>query len=200
MINIKTIVNNGLQVNTYILYEENKSVIIDPGIDSEKAVKFLKSNDLKPKLVLLTHAHYDHIEGLPIILNNYDIPFRLHRDDEDLYYHNDNMGINSFNKPKIKEFLKIKPIEIFSTPIEVIHTPGHTQGSVCFYIHPYLFSGDTLFYGSIGRTDLPGGNFEQLIDSIKNRILKLPDDVKVLPGHSESTTIEFEKENNPYLQ
>ncbi len=200
MINIKTIINNGLQVNTYILYEKDKAVIIDPGIDSHKVIEFLINNDLKPIMILLTHAHYDHIEGLPNILKNYDITFKLHKNDEELYYHKDNTGINIFNKPKITDYLNDKSIKLFTTPIEIIHTPGHTQGSVCFYFYPYLISGDTLFYGSIGRTDLPGGDFEQLIESIKNKLLILPDEVKVLPGHSESTTIEFERENNPFLQ
>ncbi len=198
---VNKIANGPLQVNTYILSDGNKSIIIDPGIDTKKIIDYLSVNNLTPNLIILTHTHYDHIEGVHEIKTRFNTELFFHKDDEELYFHNDNSGDNHIKKPPPTGYIKDNDIiKLVDTEIKVIHTPGHTKGSVCFYSYPYLFSGDTLFYGSIGRTDLPGGDFEQIIESIKNRLLNLQDDVIVYPGHMESTTILFERENNPYLQ
>ncbi len=201
MIYIDKLINSGLGVNTYMLFSGNSCIIIDPGRDSLELVRKIRSMHLNPMMILLTHGHFDHIEGIEILKREFNIPFFIHKNDEELYYNPLNGGDFSFRKPPIDGFLREgDEIKLNDNKIDVIHTPGHTKGSVSFFFYPYLVTGDTLFYGTIGRTDLPGGSFEELVHSIKEKILILPEEVVILPGHGDETTVGFEKEENPYLQ
>ena len=201
MIYIDKLVNSGPAVNSYLIFSGRSCLIVDPGRDILEFARKIRSMQLKPLMILLTHGHFDHIEGIEILKKEFNIPFFIHKNDEELYYNPLNEGDFKFRKPPIDGYLKEgDEIEINGNKLKVLHTPGHTSGSVSFYSYPYLITGDTLFYGTIGRTDLPGGNFETLINSIKGKILTLPEEVVILPGHGDETTVGFEMEENPYLQ
>jgi len=190
-----------LEVNCYIIPSEidNCVYIIDPGASSDKIVDHAKSFRMNHYRILLTHAHIDHISALKETMDKLDSSFLyLNEFDMDLY----RSPANELQPlmPAIKEHPET--LSRFETSdIEVIHTPGHTRGGVCFYIKRInsIFTGDTLFKHSIGRTDFPGGSTETLLDSIKNRLLLLSDDVQVYPGHGSSTTIGDERRFNPFL-
>ena len=185
--------------------ETLEAVIIDPGGDAEEIIQIITTHGFNIKQILITHAHFDHIlscneiekfTGAPICYNPLDKQLWLSLSLQCMV-----MGIKS--RPRIK-----LPNNILShgDPIpvrngKVIHTPGHTQGSSCFYFEEdkIVFTGDTLFAGSIGRTDHPGGNFDQIVNSIKNYIFTLPDDTIVVPGHGEETTIGKEKIENQFV-
>ncbi len=211
MIQVKQLVLNPFQENTYILHDQTgEAVIIDPGCYSQSDVnevkRYVDSTHLKVKYLILTHGHIDHILGIDFLRDIYKVKCLAHSDDLPLIETSPKHGIMfgiSFEKaPKIDDFLNDgDKISFGSTIIEVIHTPGHSIGGVCFFIREekILFSGDTLFNGSIGRTDLMGGNYETLIKSIIKRIFPLGDEVIVYPGHGDSTTIGHERKNNPFL-
>ena len=199
---IKTFTSGIFQVNSYLLLIENEAVIIDPS-ESEKILNEIK--DYKVKYIILTHGHIDHILAVNEIKEKTNAKVAIHKDELNLLNNeNENMAI-SFNL-KLKQItpdilLKDNQIlEIGNKKLKIIHTPGHTQGSISILIDNILFSGDTLFEYSIGRTDLPTGNLDQEIDSIKTRLLTLPKDTIVYPGHGEKTTIKKEKESNPFLK
>ncbi len=161
---------------------------------------------LKLKYVLQTHAHFDHTFGLPFVHRTYGLKPIFHKDEADVYRQMPSMaarfGLNmGGGMPPIGQLLSDgDELLLGTTAVRLIHTPGHTPGSSVFYIPDagLLFSGDTLFRESIGRTDLPGGSYEDELDSIKNKLFCLPDDTVVLTGHGPSTTIGWEKQNNPY--
>ncbi len=166
----------------YIVSSKGESVIIDPGFDAEKIIGVVKSNNLKVKYVLLTHGHFDHIRAIPEIKKEFDVDI--------LCNPNENLKI------PYKSIYDNKEIEFGDEKIKVIETPGHSRGSVCFLIRDNLFSGDTLFYHSFGRTDLPEGNENEMLNSLK-KLFELPKKIKVYPGHdygAETTTIGEEKE------
>ena len=199
---IKTFTSGIFQVNSYLLLIENEAVIIDPS-ESEKILNEIK--DYKVKYIILTHGHIDHILAVNEIKEKTNAKVAIHKDELNLLNNeNENMAI-SFNL-KLKQItpdilLKDNQIlEIGNKKLKIIHTPGHTQGSISILIDNILFSGDTLFEYSIGRTDLPTGNLDQESDSIKTRLLTLPKDTIVYPGHGEKTTLKQEKENNPFLK
>ncbi|MFH1093166.1 MAG: MBL fold metallo-hydrolase [Candidatus Omnitrophota bacterium] len=191
-----------LDTNCYVLAgkKSREAVIIDPGADADSINAVLERNSLKLNCIILTHGHYDHIGAL----DNFDAPVYIHTDDLE-FMKNSSMNLSaSFGVDK-KIDVKVKGLkdgEIISVgdlKFSVIHTPGHTPGGICLKIGSMLFSGDTLFRNGIGRTDLPGGSFEQIINSIKKRIFTLNDDIIVFPGHGPATTIKEEKEGNDFL-
>ncbi len=212
MISIQQFTFNPVSENTYILYDETKEcVIIDPGMyDAEEqntVVKFIKEKELKPVLLLNTHCHYDHVFGNKFVYDNWGLKPQFHKGE--LYVlqampgYVPQMGLHYELSPEPEVFLpETGTLKFGSSQLELIFAPGHSPAHLCFYAAAdnFLIGGDVLFYYSIGRTDLPGGNHLQLINSIKNNLFILPDDCKVYPGHGQFTTIGFEKEHNPYLQ
>lgn len=204
---------NCIEVNCYLIWDDatREAAVIDSAMmyDSERKVfqKFVEDNDLRLVMALQTHMHFDHIFGLPFVHKHYGLQPRCHADDQQLYAELPQwlarMGMTpEEGYPEIGEVLKDNEvIELGSIRIQVLHTPGHTPGGVSFYVpsESLVFTGDTLFAGSLGRTDFPGGNFEQEILSIRNRLFQLPESTKVLPGHGPSSTIGREIQTNPYF-
>lgn len=183
---VDKIVVGELQANCYILAEakSKRCAIIDPGADYKRIKGAIDKRNLAPLFIINTHGHPDHI----MANNQFNLPVYIHKEDVKLLsYPNKNL-ISDRNKIKLENLI-----------ITVIHTPGHTPGSICLLCEDVLFSGDTLFASGIGRTDLPGGNEQQLKNSIGKKILTLPDDTKVYPGHGPETTIGREKTDNPWL-
>lgn len=212
MLTIKHFVNNSYQENTYILSDETgKCVIIDPGMNNSYEqnafTKYISGNNLQPELLLNTHCHIDHVLGNRFVFDNYGLKPQFHQGELPLLYavpsYAPQQGINYELSPEPEVFLpETGTISFGNTTLELIFAPGHSPAHLCFY-HPeskVLIGGDVLFNGSIGRTDLPGGNFETLISSIRNNLFTLPDDVTVYPGHGPETSIGQEKRFNPFFR
>lgn len=186
--------------NCYILVEENTKEcgIIDPGGDSERLISQIDKLNAKPKFILLTHGHMDHVGGIIDLVKKYNIPFYISKADEE-YMEKDDFVFGTL--PKASGYLKENDIlKLGDEIIKVLETPGHTKGGLCFLLNnDKVFTGDTLFNGSIGRTDFIGGSMSEIINSIKEKLLPLGDRVDVYPGHGDMTTIEHEKKYNPFL-
>lgn len=212
MLQIKKFTFNGFQENTFVLYDETKeAILIDPGnnseVEDEELVDFLESNNLDLKKVVLTHAHLDHVFGLSFIESKYHLKALLHPGEETVLEQAINVakmyGVPFRGQPKAGGFLTENDQLTFGNQtFEILFTPGHSPASICFYheVEKIVIGGDVLFLQSIGRTDLPGGDFDTLINSIKTQLFTLPDDVTVYPGHGPETTIGYEKGANPFLQ
>lgn len=212
MLSVHSFTFNPFQENTYILSNEhNECWIIDPGMSDKneetELVNFIQSQNLKPQAIINTHAHIDHILGIDFLVNKYHIPFYLHEKENPILMNAGNTarmfgfqfdGVNA-TPQSISEN---KTLKLGADELEVRFVPGHSPGSVAFYnkAGTWVISGDALFAGSIGRTDLPMGNYETLISSIKNNLLNLPGETKVYSGHGPSTTIQNEVQFNPFLQ
>jgi glyoxylase-like metal-dependent hydrolase (beta-lactamase superfamily II) len=198
-----------LQCNCTILGDEaaGEAIVIDPGDEVSRIHRRLTELGLKLKQILVTHAHIDHVggalklkrlTGAPILLNENDLPLLAMMDAQAGW-----LGITPpETAPPDENLAEGLPVGLEHYPGQVLYTPGHTQGSICLHFAPLklLIAGDTLFAGSIGRTDLPGGNSGQIIDSIHSRLLTLPDETKVLTGHGPATTIGAERRSNPFLR
>jgi glyoxylase-like metal-dependent hydrolase (beta-lactamase superfamily II) len=211
MLSIKSFEFSPIQENTYVLYNEfNDCLFIDPGcyFDEERneLALFVEKNALKPKMLLNTHCHLDHVFGNKFISEKFDLTLQLHEGEVPVLQFAPTSGL-MYNLPFDNytgsfEFLKEGDVlKLGTDELLVLFTPGHSPASVSFYCaaQGFLISGDVLFRQSIGRTDLPGGNYETLITSIKEKLLVLPDETIVYSGHGASTTIGYEKRNNPYL-
>lgn len=211
MLEIKKFVVNPLQENTFLIYDETKEcVIVDAGFyygeEEEEVDLFIEKNQLKLIKLINTHCHFDHIMGVEYLRKKYNVNFEAHKEDE-----------NWVNQAVAKgalfgfEMKPVSPIDNFivgngtvkfgNSELAIIHVPGHSAGHVVFYSksESKLFAGDVLFYGSIGRTDLPGGDYDTLIRNIKTKLFELPDKTVVFCGHGPETSIAFEKANNPFL-
>lgn len=193
--------------NCYIIYSETTKdgIIVDPGGDADVILNTIKENNLKIKHIVLTHGHGDHIGGVMELLDVLKVPLLVHEDDvkmiSDAKMNLSNImpiGAIELNPDKILKDRDIIPFGDLEA--EIIHTPGHTLGGICIKIGDNLITGDTLFQGSIGRTDLEGGDYDTIIKSIKENLLVFPDDTIVWPGHGVQTTIGSEKRNNPFLR
>jgi len=206
---IKKLEVSTMLVNAYFYYDEETkhAVLIDPGGDASLLMKFIEDNELNLTAILLTHGHFDHIGAVEEVRAKTSAPLCIHELDGDLVLDpNKNLskpfGLNppiSLMPDKLLKNGEI--IAVGNGKLKVIHTPGHTPGGACFYDeeNKILFTGDTLFRASIGRSDFPGSNHQSLINSIKKELLALPDDVLCYPGHNSETSIKYEKNNNPYV-
>lgn len=213
MLNIKSFTVNPLGENTYLLWDETKkAAIVDCGafFEEEKSVidEFISENNLQVERLLLTHAHFDHIFGAQHIYSNYSICPEVSKDDVLTYSIAKEQMLLFMHReipldlPPLKgTFSEDDILKFGKSSLQVIAMPGHTPGGVCFYdaSNGILLSGDSLFRGSIGRTDLPGSSHETLIKSLSEKIMTLPENTRVLPGHGGETTIAYEKMYNPYL-
>ncbi|WP_175615348.1 MBL fold metallo-hydrolase [Piscibacillus halophilus] len=206
--NIKVFELGILGTNCYILEQGQKALIIDPGGGHDLLIDYFTEQSITPVAIVLTHAHFDHIGAVENIRNQYNIPVYIHPVEKDWLTDPDQNGSTLFGVGKIysskpaEYHLDEGPKSIDDFTFEVLHTPGHSPGSVSlsFKEDHILIAGDTLFQGSIGRTDLPFGNHDQLIENIQNKILTLPEVTMVYPGHGPSTTVRREKKYNPFLQ
>lgn len=205
MIKTEFILSGEFQENCYIVYDDNskKTIIIDPGQDDKKVIDKIEKLKLRPELLINTHGHFDHTYSDDIIRHKYNIPLAIHKDDTDMLSDaSKNFSTIIGSQITIKKadiiFDKEETIETSFCKYSVIHTPGHSEGSICILINNVLFSGDTVFKNSIGRTDLYGGNYEKLILSLQ-KIKKLPIDTIIVPGHGPFTTLKDELKNNIYF-
>lgn len=185
--------------------DTKECLIIDPGDQGEQLAEKIKSEGLSPKAILLTHGHFDHIMGVEALRREFSIPVYVHEADQDLLENPDlNSGSMIGRSVSVTADHMVKDGEILNLAgfkIQVLHTPGHTPGGVCYYFpeEEIVFSGDTLFCDSVGRTDLPGGSASDLVRSIREKVFSLPDLTLVYPGHGEPTKIGYEKQNNPFV-
>ena len=211
MAKIEKFVVNPLGENSLILSDESgECIFIDPGFYYEEEYnevrEYVQANGLKPVKIVNTHCHFDHIMGVEFIRKEYNIPFYAHAEDafwvEKATEQGTMFGFEVEPVRPIDKFIAEGEVVRFgNTELEVIHVPGHSPGHVVFYNQKenILIAGDVLFYGSIGRTDLPGGHYQTLIDGIKTKLFSLPDETKVYCGHGPETSLGFEKKTNPFL-
>ena len=208
---IKKLTFNPIQENMYIIYDDTKEcIIIDPGCyfhqEKEELKSFIEENELKPVKLINTHCHLDHICGNKFVAETWKLKLEANKLDEYNLQRSIEAGI-LYNmpiepSPPIEVYLKEgDEIRFGNSHLSILFTPGHSSGSISFYSqeHKFLIAGDVLFRMSIGRTDLPGGDFDILINTIKTKLFVLPKDVIVYSGHGEETTIGYEMKNNPFL-
>ncbi|MBS6062947.1 MBL fold metallo-hydrolase [Criibacterium bergeronii] len=201
-----TIVVYPFEENAYILYDESSkdAAVIDPGGSVREIENFLDKKSLELKYILLTHGHVDHISGVDELLKKHDVSTVISSNEKKLLQ-DSTLNLTSrygLNSPKINNLQEVKDgdaITLGNEILKFIETPGHTRGSMCIFTDNKLFSGDTLFQGSIGRTDLPTGSFDMMNTSLK-KLSKLDDTIEVYPGHGQPTTIGIEKRTNPFMQ
>lgn len=212
MIHIKTFVFNPFQENTYVVYDDTReAIIIDAGCSDDDEYNtlesFLADNRLKAVKLVNTHCHVDHILGVKHFVKKYNLPFAANKEDYYLLASAQEQGLlfglNIELPPPIDEGLtEGEPLTFGNSAFDVYHVPGHSQGSVALYNShaKTVFVGDVLFKGSIGRTDLPGGDYDSLINSIKTKLFTLPNDTRVYTGHGSETSIQAEKDTNPFFK
>lgn len=202
---------NPFQVNTYLIFDNTREcIIIDPSCyepeEQKTLAEFIESQNLQPVKMIFTHGHVDHLLGAAFVSRRYRLKGMAHKDTlaffEESVFHGRMFGFDA-EQPPLPEYFPEHGDSITAGmfSLKVLHTPGHAAGSLCFYNEPekLLISGDVLFNGSIGRSDLPTGNYDTLIRSIEEHLLVLPDEVKVFPGHGPATTIGHERLNNPFF-
>jgi glyoxylase-like metal-dependent hydrolase (beta-lactamase superfamily II) len=208
---VDAIVLGGFETNSYVVRASEEAcdcVVIDTGLSAEPLIDFLSEHKLNPVVVIFTHGHADHIAGLNLLREKWsDIKVAIHTDDAGMLTNPmANLSVMtgvSFSAEAAEIVIAEEGVvEFAGMSFEVFHTPGHTPGGICLYCRGegVVFAGDALFASSIGRTDFPGGNYEQLIESIKSKLLVLPEETKVYTGHGPTTTIGTEKQFNQYLQ
>ncbi|HWI54878.1 MAG TPA: MBL fold metallo-hydrolase [Desulfobacteria bacterium] len=207
MLQVEAFLVRAIMTNCYLAYcnEAKVGVIIDPGDFSLRVLERIKELGITVKYILNTHGHIDHIEGNHQFQVETKAKVVAHYQDRELYNQPRlNMSVLSEKVCSVEKpdsFVKDGDIiHVGKCSLKVVHTPGHTKGSICLLSNGILFSGDTLFAGSIGRTDFPGGSYEQMVESLTGRIVPLSDDLRVLPGHGPESTLREEKETNPFLR
>ncbi len=212
MIQIQSLTFNPFAENTFVLFDETKEcIIIDPGCyephEEETLATFISNNGLKPVKIVNTHCHIDHVLGVKFVAEKWDLGFEFHKLDMPVFESTKKVA-DMYSIPNVK--LPIEPtgfvdegdlVEFGQSKLELLFVPGHAPGHIAFLSREqkFVIGGDVLFYGSIGRTDLPGGDHATLISNIKSKLLPLGDDYTVYCGHGPETNIGFERENNPFL-
>jgi len=204
MLKLNKLVLGFFKVNCYILSLDDAVIIIDPGGDFHRIEKYLKNENVKPDFILNTHGHYDHISAVPDLVSNYNIPFYIHRFEEPIikdpeknlssFFGKNGLSLKTYNLLEKDQYKKFN-----NFGIEIINTPGHTPGSITLKYRNFLFTGDLLFKNGIGRTDLYGGNTDEIRNSLKS-LKKMDKNLIVYPGHGEDTSLESEFKTNYYLQ
>ena len=209
---IKSFVFNAFYENTYLLSSSNlETLILDPGcyedFEKKELTDFIKTNKLKPIAIINTHFHMEHVLGNDYLKKIYDIPLWIPATEKNLLKsvatYAPTMGIQDYQEAQPDKLLSEKDVIIFgSEKLEILYAPGHSEGHLMFYhaAEKSLMAGDVIFRESIGRTDLPGGNFKTLEESIKNQVFTLPEVVEIYPGHGPSTTVGHEKKHNPFVK
>lgn len=200
---IKPFVIGIVSTNCYLVINEEtkEAIVIDPAHHPKKMLDYAAEKGLDVKAILLTHGHFDHIMGIDAFMKAYDIPVYVHEDDKETMT---NPALNLSGSYSFSDSIYLKDGEVLNLAgmeFKVIHTPGHTPGCVCYYMESdkVLFSGDTLFEMSVGRTDFPNSNTRALVKSVREKLFVLPDDVLVFPGHMGDTSIGYEKLHNMYV-
>ena len=205
MLNIDWTVTGPFQENSYIIWKENKDscIIIDPGDDFVNVIKMINKNKVKPIAIINTHAHLDHIASVADLKERYSIPFYLHNNEKEVLknYQRDSLifGLVPSKTPEVDFWFRSGILEIGPFNIELIETPGHTPGGTCLKFENHLFTGDTIFSRSIGRTDLPGGDWNILSDSLVRVMKKIPENQILYPGHGPITSLKIEMQKNQFL-
>jgi hydroxyacylglutathione hydrolase len=211
MMQIQGFVFNPFSENTYVLFDDTKEcVIIDPGCCNDEERKelagFIQEEGLKPVKLLNTHCHIDHVFGNSFVAKKYNLGLEIHKEDlpvlKSLPQVSHVYGLNAEESVDPSNFLNEgDQVKFGTSTLDILFTPGHSPGSICFVNREdkIIIGGDVLFYGSIGRTDLPGGDHETLLTSIREKLFVLDDEFLVFPGHGQQTDIGFEKKNNPFL-
>ncbi len=203
-INVEVLEVGDFLTNCYLIHSDGKAIVIDPGDEAERIIELIDKHQVKVEKIILTHGHIDHIKALPAIREYTGAPVLIHQEDAGMltqaktnlsYYHD-----TAFTtKPADDLLIDGDEITLGNLTMKILHTPGHTPGGISILINNIAFTGDALFFGSIGRTDLPGGDHQTLLKAVNEKLLALPDDTKAYPGHGPATTIGHEKENNPWL-
>lgn len=204
---VKTMTVGPLGENCYILKDDVTAdgIVIDPGAEGERIISYIKSEGINLKAVVNTHAHWDHIGAVDEVRDEFDVPFAIHELDSEMVV-SPKLNLSAFmgEMGKAREAERIlqdgDEVQFGNSKLQVIHTPGHTKGGVCLYDgDKALFTGDTLFCMSVGRTDFPGGDMDELLDSIRIGLGKVHDEAVVYPGHGPTSLMGHERRSNPYL-
>lgn len=204
---VEKFVTGIISTNCYLAVNEEsgRAVIIDPAACPPSLLGYIKEKGLQLEAILLTHAHFDHIMGIDGILERFRIPVYIHEDDlemlEDPQWNQSSVYTAGYTYSGATGIRDGQMLSLAGMNFRVIHTPGHTPGGCCYYVEDagVLFSGDTLFQASVGRTDFPGSSMSSLIHGIREKLMALPEDTLVYPGHMGETTIGYEKQNNPFI-
>jgi glyoxylase-like metal-dependent hydrolase (beta-lactamase superfamily II) len=206
MIKVKKIISGSLEENCYAVYDSEslQTVIIDPGEDGEKVIFEIEKDKLKPELLVNTHGHYDHVLSDDQIRFEFKIPLAMHKYEAQILtgaYGNGSRSIGFAVNVREPEILleDNQEVKLSFTTFKVMHTPGHTKGGICLLFDGFLIVGDTLFAGTIGRTDFDGGSYEEMLKSL-SKIKRLEPSLVIYPGHGSNTTLANEIRHNPYLK
>lgn len=205
MVKVHTLVVGQLQTNCYILESRGHSIIVDPGDEPERVIRFVEDINAIPTSIIATHTHFDHVLGVDAVRKRLDVPFMIHHDDLAMLQSMQSrvrqfMGFKVPPPPKVDSYVKEgDSLKLAEETLRVIHTPGHSPGSISLAGEGFVLTGDALFNQSIGRTDLPGGDLKTLVASIRKKLFKLDDGTIVHPGHGPETTIGDEKLANPFV-